>query len=280
MSNLLKRGSTISREERVIDYNELIKQKLQTIMDESKNEPDEDGFVHGLTADVVEQLVADDADPENYTPADAAGGLKNAEEMLANANAQAQEIIDNANEEAARIIAEANEQAEQVLNEAQSNGYNEGMKNADEQVQSKMNQLAAEYADKHQALDDEYTQKLNSVEPQLVDVITDVFQAVVATEAAANKDILMHLINSALNGADRNAEYTIKVSSADYGYVSSNQGKISCGVNKELDIEVLEDVTLQENQCIIETDGAVFDCSLDVELDNLIKKIRMLSCMN
>ena len=60
MSNLLKRGSAISKEERIIDYNELIKTKLQNIMDANdKQKADPDGFVNGLTAEVVEELISD-----------------------------------------------------------------------------------------------------------------------------------------------------------------------------------------------------------------------------
>ena len=33
MSNLLKKGSTITKSERVIDYNEKIKEKLQAVID-------------------------------------------------------------------------------------------------------------------------------------------------------------------------------------------------------------------------------------------------------
>ena len=50
MSNLLKRGSAISKEERIIDYNELIKTKLHNIMDANdKQKADPDGFVNGLS---------------------------------------------------------------------------------------------------------------------------------------------------------------------------------------------------------------------------------------
>ena len=60
MSNLLKRGTTINKDERVIDYNELIRQKLQKIMDDKQGRVDPDGFVNGLQADVVQELISDD----------------------------------------------------------------------------------------------------------------------------------------------------------------------------------------------------------------------------
>ena len=47
MSNLLKRGTTTISEERIIDYNELIKLKLKNIANDRENHGnvDADGFV-------------------------------------------------------------------------------------------------------------------------------------------------------------------------------------------------------------------------------------------
>ena len=55
MSNLLKRGTTVSSDERVIDYNDLVKIKLKHIIEIQYNKynVDADGFVNGLKADVV-----------------------------------------------------------------------------------------------------------------------------------------------------------------------------------------------------------------------------------
>ncbi len=278
MSNLLKRGSTVSKEERVIDYNEIIKAKLQNIVESNdKSNVDADGFVHGLTADVVEQLVTD-PDEEGAASAETVSQ----EQMMAQtseANEEADKIIASAHEQADEIIKNAEESAQKTYNQANEQGYNDGMQKASEEIEQSRKQLEDEYTQRFNQLESEYIEKNNNIEPQLVDVITEVFKSVISSEAVDNHDILMYLIDKALSGADRNHEYIIKVSPADYDYVSSNQGKISCHVNKEIDIEVQEDVSLEQNQCIIETDGAVFDCSLDVEMDNLIKKIKMLSCM-
>lgn len=278
MSNLLKRGSTISKEERVIDYNEIIKAKLQNIVESNdKSNVDGDGFVHGLTADVVEQLVTD-PDEEGAASAETISP-EQAMTKVSEANEEADKIIASAHEQADEIIKNAEENAQQTYNQANEQGYSDGMQKASEEIEQSKKQLEDEYTQRFNQLESEYIEKNNNIEPQLVDVITEVFKSVISSETVDNHDILMHLIDKALSGADRNHEYVIKVSPADYDYVSSNQGKISCHVNKEIDIEVSEDVSLEQNQCIIETDGAVFDCSLDVEMDNLIKKIKMLSCM-
>ena len=41
-------------------------------------------------------------------------------------------------------------------------------------------------------------------------------------------------------------------------------------------MDIVEDATMKKNQCIIESDTGVYDCSLDIELNNLIKDIKLV----
>ena len=43
-------------------------------------------------------------------------------------------------------------------------------------------------------------------------------------------------------------------------------------------MDIVEDAAMKKNQCIIESDTGVYDCSLDIELNNLIRDIKLLSC--
>ena len=49
-------------------------------------------------------------------------------------------------------------------------------------------------------------------------------------------------------------------------------------MSREVNIDIVEDATLERNQCMIETNTGIFNCSLDIELNNLIKNIKLLSC--
>jgi flagellar assembly protein FliH len=69
------------------------------------------------------------------------------------------------------------------------------------------------------------------------------------------------------------------VSKEDYPFLIENQGKIYLASPKDINLNIVEDSDLAKNQCIIETDGGVFDCSLDIQLEQLIKEIKLLSCM-
>lgn len=278
MSNLLKRSSVINKDERVIDYNDLIKKKIQTIMESKHNEMDADGFINGLHADVVEELISDDGTADALTD-DAAMGEQRAAASLENANAEAERIIEEARLQAEQIIADANKNADAAFEEAKQNGYYEGNEKAQEEMNIKQAQLEAEFDNKRKELEQEYNNLKESIEPELVEVITDVFRKVTGVVAEDNQEIILHLINDVMHNADGSRDYVIKVSPDDYKFLVNNQGKIYCAMSREVNIDIVEDATLERNQCMIETNTGIFNCSLDIELNNLIKNIKLLSCV-
>lgn len=278
MSNLLKKGSTISRDERVIDYNERIKQKLQAIMEANAAAGGAagDGFINGLTAEVVERLTSDEEDAGQETAVTEEQINGQIQEM----KDEAQKLLDNANEQAQQIIEQAQEQIKHLEEEARQRGYKEGQSEASAELEDAKKKLQQEFREKSEKLEAEYIQRKKQIEPELVDVLTEVFEKVILTVADDDKSILLHLINSTLENSDKSHEFLIKTSPEDYKFLVNNQGKIYCAMTKEITLEIAPDETLEKNQCIIETDGGVFNCSLDIELNNLIKKIKMLSCMD
>ena len=278
MSNLLKRSSVINKDERVIDYNDLIKKKIQAIMESKHNEMDADGFINGLHADVVEELISDD-DTEDALTDDAAMGEQQAAASLENANAEAERIIEEARLQAEQIIADANKNADVAFEEAKQNGYYEGNEKAQEEMNIKQAQLEVELDNKRKELEQEYNNLKESIEPELVEVITDVFRKVTGVVAEDNQEIILHLINDVMHNADGSRDYVIKVSPDDYKFLVNNQGKIYCAMSREVNIDIVEDATLERNQCMIETNTGIFNCSLDIELNNLIKNIKLLSCV-
>lgn len=278
MSNLLKRSSVINKDERVIDYNDLIKKKIQAIMESKHNEMDADGFINGLHADVVEELISDDDTADALTE-DAAMGEQQAAASLENANAEAERIIEEARLQAEQIIADANKNADAAFEEAKQNGYYEGNEKAQEEMNIKQAQLEVEFDNKRKELEQEYNNLKESIEPELVEVITDVFRKVTGVVAEDNQEIILHLINDVMHNADGSRDYVIKVSPDDYKFLVNNQGKIYCAMSREVNIDIVEDATLERNQCMIETNTGIFNCSLDIELNNLIKNIKLLSCV-
>ena len=48
-------------------------------------------------------------------------------------------------------------------------------------------------------------------------------------------------------------------------------------VGQYVTIEIISDNELTDNMCVIHTDSGVFDCSLDIQLDNLTRDLKSLS---
>ena len=276
MSNLLKRGTTTISEERIIDYNELIKLKLKNIANDRENHGnvDADGFVNGLKADVVEQLLTG-SDEDGETAQSQEDVNNQIAAALEEANEQAQTIRDEANE----VLAQAHMEARKIIEDAKRTGYEQGAQNAREEYTAKADELARDYEAKKAQLEKEYNDMKASMEPELVETITEVFKKITYTVAEDNKDIIIGLINGVMKNTDISNEFIIKVSPEDYKFLVNNQGKIYCSVSKEVTMDIVEDATMKKNQCIIESDTGVYDCSLDIELNNLIEDIKLLSCL-
>ena len=277
-------SSTVSIEERVIDYNEIIKAKIQTILDtQDSAAANPNNFVSGLNVDVVEELLTDSDDAEanaqNRAMAVAQANIDSQMAQAKNMQDAAEKMLADAKKKSDAIESDARTQSMMILNNAREQGYQEGIKQAEEEIAQHKAQLDAEYNRSKQAVVAEYEQLKSTMEADLVEVLTEVFRKVTLTMAEDNQDILMHLINGVLKNAEKSREIIIKASPEDYKFLVNNQGKLYVAMNKDVTLDIVEDAGLVHNECFIETDGGVFNCSLDIELNNLIKKIKLLSCV-
>lgn len=271
MPNLLKYNRVVVKEENklVIDSNRMIQEMLAE-REASKTPnygkqspvPDKDGFVCGIDAATVEQLIADD----EGSSAEVATEITEAENRAA-------EILETARNEADRLYAEAKEQ-----------GYKDGVEDArgyiEDVVRTKQEEADRKYAKRVAELESEYERRYAEMEPELVETLLEVFSKVTLTISEDRKDLVLLLIDRVLKNADANKDFLIRVSEVDYKFVCNNKNKIAEAASPDSTIEITRDGTLGKNQCIIETDAGVFDCSLDIQLENLIGEIRLLSCLN
>jgi flagellar assembly protein FliH len=115
------------------------------------------------------------------------------------------------------------------------------------------------------------------MEPLLVDTITTVVQTVFKIKFEDNRNMIIHLVKNALGRIESSKNFIVKVSKTDFPHVMKYREVLEKTVVKAASIDIIEDVTLTKSQCLIETDGGVFDCSLDVQLDSLIKTLKILS---
>ena len=279
LSNLYKRNTVVSQKERIIDYNDIIKSKIGVLIDLAvKDKANMGGFINGLNVEVVESLLSQDVD------ALTTDNEINTQQQILKADfeasaAQAESIIEQANIESNNILYEAHNKADVIKNEAYSEGKEKGLEDARIEINNQLSKYQIEQEQLKQEIQQQYDDLKSKMEPELIRVITDVFKKVIPIISDNNEEIILDLINSVMHNTDASREFVIKVSPDDYKFLINNQGKIYCAMSREVQIEIVEDLSMTKNQCIIESDVGVYNCSLDIQLNNLIKDIKLLSCI-
>ena len=281
MSNLLKRASIINKDERVIDYNRIIQEKLDALKKAAPN--GSDGFIEGLHSPQVEQMVDEDGNPVDMSifGEDTAAATQEAEAQevpdLDEVKAQADAILEDARNQADRILEDARSQAEQIRQDAHDDGFDAGTAEAQNKYEQDKKLLQSDYDSRKAALEKEYNELKAKMEPELVNVILEVFKNAIYAISDSDQQVILSLVNHVLQDANISNEFTIKVSHDDYEFMIQNQGKLYCAMNKDIQADIIEDSKLSKGQCMIEADSGVYDCSLDIQLENLIKSIKLLS---
>ncbi|MCM1063542.1 MAG: FliH/SctL family protein [Eubacterium sp.] len=283
--NLVKRMYVAPSEEeetRMIDTNVLVENRLAELV-KQKGAVGTDGFVAGLNAERIEVLPEGEASQgAQETGAGSAAVLEHASEearkILENAAVEAQAKITDAQVEAARIRKEAQQQAGeekiQILEQAKRQGYEEGYESA----QAEAEKIRQEYARREQQLEAHYQQQIDELEPQFIDAITDIYEHILGVDLGSQREILAHLISSTIRKIEGSHSFIIHVSKEDYPFVSMQKKQLLAGAAAgSSTVEVVEDITMGQSECTIETDGGIFDCGLGTQLSELKKRLMLLA---
>ena len=267
-------------EKRVIDSNDLITKRIEELAEKMRL-PENQGFEPGLRAESVDTLLQEDNDNGEETAKSSvikadtgaeAGGA------LAKAREEAELVVNKAKEEAEALKKEALVQAEKeknaVLEQARAQGYEEGQNKAG----AENARLEQEWKNKSRDLEASYQKKLDELEPQFIDTITGIYEHIFHVDLQGYREVLVYLISATMWKIEDNRNFIIHVSKEDYPYVSMEKKQLLSGMSAaNSDVEIVEDLTLSKNQCLIETEGGIFDCGVGTQLTELGQKLKLLS---
>jgi flagellar assembly protein FliH len=211
-------------------------------------------FVEGLRAVVIDQAPT-------------------VEENLVKASA----ILEDAKKDAGQILDSARKEAEAIKNEAYSEGSKKGYSDGLLQSQKELNKLKTEYDEKARHLKNEYDKMAASLEPQMVDVIATLLEKLTGIVIEDKDEVILYLVDKTLKNMDKCNEYTLKVSKEDFEYISMRKNLLLGAIGREVPLYIVEDINLKKNQCLIETELKVINCSLDVQLNNLIMDLKLIA---
>ncbi len=225
----------------------------------------------GMMPDSTSQMPGDEyggQDPSYGGPGD----------MPPNIQKDIDQILNDAQVQANQIVADARAQADQILSQAREEGHRQGYDEGFQEGMSKSeDKIEKTLQKKEKELEARYERMTQSVEPEMVDTLTRIYEHVFNVSFKDDKEIILHLLQTALSRIESSGSLLIHISPDDYDMITDAKEQLMQNVvSPDTVLELVEDPTLKENECIIETDGGIFD-SVGVELEELGRKIKLLS---
>ncbi len=192
-------------------------------------------------------------------------------------NQKREEILNEAKEQAEQILKsaelEAKSTSELLYEEARNKGYQDGLEKGMSEIRQK--EIELEQLTRKQNL--EFLDQINNLEPQFAEIVALLVERVTGIIAEDKKEVIHYLIHKAMLNADNSKTYIIRSSPDDFDFIMSKKDELIALVKEETTVDITLDKELLKNQCLIETDTSIIDCSLDVQLSNLIQDIKLLS---
>ncbi len=279
-SNLYKAGFVhLGEDARVIDMNAILEKRLKEEAERRSRQPEhelvaaQDGFTEGLNAEKVDVLLEPDAEVASQQNASIQEQeqLKQEIEEARNELAGLQAQIEQEKEQAQLEIDQMKAKA---FEEANEQGYQEGYRKGLDSVQELQKQCEDERLQQEQ----EYQKKLEEMEPLMVDTLCDVYSHIFKVEAKEHKELVLKLLQDTLLKVDGTGSIIVHVAKEDYAYVQEQKAALleEAGMQSG-SVEIVSDAALARAQCMIETEGGVYDCSLDTELAELKRRLMLLA---
>lgn len=272
--NLIKANQFVLKEKEpvVVNSNDLMAKKLESIFP-AFNEKKSVGFQSGLNAPEIDPSLYD-MGTDDYMdlekllePEEVVYTGPTPEELIAEARAE----IDEMRKEAEKNISFLKKRS---IEEGRQQGYEEGRKQAMAELEAGKEELRMQA----QAMEQEYQKLIDELEPKFVQTLTGIYEEIFKVELKDYKGILMHVISNTIRNAEGAKDFLVHVSKADYEKVLEQKSVLMEGLpSKSVTVELIQDATLHENECMIETGSGIYDCGVGLQLEELTKKLRLLS---
>lgn len=186
-----------------------------------------------------------------------------------------EELIAQAQEEIAQMKAKAQEEIQAERERAFQNGQEEGKKQGYLEGSQK---AQAELAEAKKSLEAAYKEQIRNLEPEFIKQLSGIYEHIFHVDLGAYHNLVTGLLESCMQKIESSSSYMIHVSREDYPYVSMQKKMLTDALgNKNAVLEVLEDASMRKNECMIEADSGIYDCSLDMQLDELRRELILLS---
>ena len=116
------------------------------------------------------------------------------------------------------------------------------------------------------------------LEPRFIEALTGIYEHIFKVDLSDYHELVTTLLCNTMQKIEGCRNLLIHVSGNDYENVKENKERLQKEAGgSTVSVEIAEDKTLSAGQAMIETENGVYDCSLDTELSELTRKLKLLS---
>ncbi|MCD7879617.1 MAG: hypothetical protein LUG16_06775 [Candidatus Gastranaerophilales bacterium] len=166
------------------------------------------------------------------------------------------------------VISRAQQDALNIKEAAKTEGYNEGIAKAKEDLQEIRNKIADFFDCKEELF--------NKVSECILDISVEMAKKILNKEIETDNNITVNIIKGVVEEINKTEEkITLKVMPKDVELVKDNIEEIFSGKYFEAKISVVPDNTIKEGGVIVETSNGIIDASIETQLsiiENALKK--------
>jgi len=187
------------------------------------------------------------------------------------AKSRAEQIIIDARDDAAHILITARDEAEEERTNAWQEGFTEGSEEGrrsyDEKLADKMREDDEMLKRVMNEFYEERERRYNELEDEVIKLAIEIVRKIINPAEEALGDVFESLIKNALRQTPTDGKPIIRVSPVEYErFFSSGAATLELDSGVTVHASVIRDVSLNEGDCIIDTEDITVNAGIDSQL--------------
>jgi len=197
-------------------------------------------------------------------------------ELLQKARNEARDIITNAREEAEVVKTQAGEEAVSIRQKAHQEAYEKGLRQAQQEIEGDR-QAAIQQS---QALLEEARQSklkvFRSCEGDIVRLVMAMVKKVIAGELNTNPDIIINILQEAIDFLDRPENITVYVNPQEVENILEvmDKGYLTDIGTNHINMNIKADERVSRGGCLLESDAGSVDAQLETRIASVNNAIQ------
>lgn len=194
--------------------------------------------------------------------------------ILRNAQAGADQLFADAMQEITRLKSIAAEEAATLKKQAIAEGNQQGLVEANQQMQDQLHQTAERCNELLATATQEAKQIVLAAERQIIELVMTITRKIISDELEERPEIILGVVREALGRVRDQDHLNIHVSLDDYERILQSRNELQSIVGSEKSFTVTADTVLERGGCLIETSFGTVEAGIDTQLESIRKALQ------